>query len=189
MVDKEKDAKLAKRMLERADKILQSVDESYIITERHHKFRLMPVFRPEEISLGTVLGTGGFGVVNEISKFTLDDELAADKPDDASGDSLNNDSVHPNRVATVVSNLEDAEHNSHVHYDIKKAKFWMKKRCLRNGTARYAIKRLHGDLSQVEKARGMVDLALEAKYLSVVWHPNISTLLLHLCTRFGIPLC
>jgi len=38
---------------------------------------------------------------------------------------------------------------------------------------RYALKRLHEELSEVEKARAMIDLAVEAKYLSVVWHPNI----------------
>jgi hypothetical protein len=48
----------------------------------------------------------------------------------------------------------------------------------KNGYARYALKRLHNDLTELERARGMVDLAVEAKYLSLVWHPNISTYLL-----------
>ena len=49
----------AERMLMKADRILAAVDEAYIITHRNHKPRLMPAFRPEEISLGKVLGLGG----------------------------------------------------------------------------------------------------------------------------------
>jgi len=63
------------------------------------------------------------------------------------------------------------------HYDIEGARELMQKRCLRRGVTRYALKRLHDDLSDVEKARAMIDLAVEAKYLSVVWHPNIGTFL------------
>ena len=43
--------------------------------------------------------------------------------------------------------------------------------------ARYAIKRLHWDtLSDFERVRGSIDLAMEAKYLSALSHPNIGTL-------------
>ncbi|KAL7567965.1 hypothetical protein ACA910_019674 [Epithemia clementina (nom. ined.)] len=59
------------------------------------------------------------------------------------------------------------------HYDIKIARQHMAEHVRRNGEARYAVKRLHRDLSDLERARGMIDLAIEAKYLSVVWHPNI----------------
>ena len=167
----------AQRLLERADKILASVDESYIISHRGHKQRLMPVFRPEEISLGKTLGTGGFGIVNEITKFTLDPEEESEQQEEMEhhlGGGANGDNSHPGRVSTVVSSLEELSHTNHVHYDVRKARYWMEKRCQRRGVARYALKRLHGGLSELEQARGMIDLAVEAKYLSVVWHPNIS---------------
>ena len=41
------------------------------------------------------------------------------------------------------------------------------------GDARYAIKRLHRTLSEYERTRGMIDMAIEAKFLQVLWHPNI----------------
>jgi hypothetical protein len=45
-----------------------------------------------------------------------------------------------------------------------------------NGEARYAIKMLHPEtLSEFERTRGMIDLAMEAMYLSALSHPNIST--------------
>jgi len=166
----------AERLLEKSDKILASVDESYIISHRGHKQRLMPVFRPEEISLGKTLGSGGFGVVNEIIKFTLDPEEESEQKEYQRQKLINGTSPnHPGRVSTVISTPEELSQTNHVHYDVRQARHWMTKRCLRKGVARYALKRLHGELTDVEKARGMIDLAVEAKYLSVVWHPNIST--------------
>ena len=45
---------------------------------------------------------------------------------------------------------------------------------MRFGSARYALKRLRPDLpSDVEYARGALDLAIEIKFLSVLKHPNI----------------
>lgn len=201
------DDELAKRLLKRADRILNEVDEAYIIKQRGHRQRAMPVFRPEELSLGKTLGTGGFGIVSEIAKFTLDPDLPPEELPVTTGDGpsaiiLDNDkeggdsnasildnpqqpnhniyrtfSLHdkiPGSFVEVVDRTEESNMNDHVHYDVKKARHFMAKRCMRNGKARFAIKRLHGDLSPVEKVRGMIDLAIEAKYLSTVWHPNIS---------------
>ncbi len=187
------DDDLAKRLLQKADRILKEVDEAYIIKQRGHHQRAMPTFRPEELSLGKTLGTGGFGIVSEISKFTLDeDEPSEELPVDTAGEehpiTLENPQQPNNNIqrtvsledgipgtfVEVVDRPEELTMNDHVHYDVKKAREFMANRCTRNGKARYAIKRLHKALTPVEKARGMIDLAIEAKYLSTVWHPNIS---------------
>jgi hypothetical protein len=63
------------------------------------------------------------------------------------------------------------------HYDVRIARKHMAQMVRRNGDARYAVKRLHRDLTDLERARGMIDLAIEAKYLSVMWHPNIGACL------------
>lgn len=169
------DAAIAQRLLDRADKILASVDEAYIISQRGHRPRLMPMYRHEEITLGKVLGKGGFGIVSEITKFTLDPE-ESDAQEKVANEILGDDfDAHTNEcVSKTVSNPEEMTDGYHVHYDVRKARKWMEKKCQRNGVSRYALKRLHDHLSEVERARGMIDLAVEAKYLSVVWHPNIS---------------
>ncbi|GAX19258.1 hypothetical protein FisN_4Lh157 [Fistulifera solaris] len=186
------DDDLAKRLLQKADRILKEVDEAYIIKQRGHHQRAMPTFRPEELSLGKTLGTGGFGIVSEISKFSLDpDEPSEELPVDTEGEEhpitlenpqQPNNNIHPTvslddaipgTFVEVVDRPEELTMNDHVHYDVKKAREFMANRCMRNGKARYAIKRLHKALTPVEKARGMIDLAIEAKYLSTVWHPNI----------------
>ena len=196
------DDELAKRLLKRADKILKEVDSAYIILQRGHHQRAMPAFRPEELSLGKNLGIGGFCKVSEISKFTLDAEQAQEEApvtnDNEGGDtnastldnpqqpsniyrSLSSDDTIPGSFVEVVDKPEESSMNDHVHYDVKKARQFMAERCMRNGKPRYAIKRLHGALTSVEKVRGMIDLAIEAKYLSTVWHPNISKCCVWLC--------
>jgi hypothetical protein len=78
MATEQQETEFARKMLLRSDAILEAVDQAYIIKERGHKVRAMPTFRPEEISLGKVLGTGGFGIVNEIKGFFLDKEDEAE---------------------------------------------------------------------------------------------------------------
>mmetsp|Transcript_21434 Transcript_21434/g.44700 ORF Transcript_21434/g.44700 Transcript_21434/m.44700 type:complete len:282 (-) Transcript_21434:1057-1902(-) len=201
MAPTESDEAYAKRMLARADKILEAVDEAFIVKQRGHHARPMPTFRPEEVSLGPLLGTGGFAFVNEIKKFTLDDEAGAveaakenensgapQKEDEEEGDDRplveisvdgnNNDkdkqpSSEKETAAVAEKDLPSKEDNHDFHYDIGRARRVMSQRVIRNGKGRYALKRLHDDLTTLEKARGMVDLAVEAKYLSIVWHPNI----------------
>lgn len=213
------DEEYAKRILERADKIVESVDGAFIIKQRGHSLRAMPTFRPEEITLGPELGHGGFGVVNEIIKFTLDEDDVdtskenKDNSQDVDGSKENKpnsqdpaekngndgDGVLDEKALVEISDsgnqrtengksivfsgkdedwdkekdLPSLVDNHDFHYDITKARHVMSSRVFRNGKGRYALKRLHEDLTTLEKARGMVDLAVEAKYLSVVWHPNI----------------
>lgn len=52
---------------------------------------------------------------------------------------------------------------------------FIKSHCLRNGDARYAIKRLRREAKQDlgTYLRGAVDLAVEARFLAVVHHPHI----------------
>ena len=179
------EAAYANRMLGRAHIYLAAVDEAYILKERGHTLRPMPTFRPEEISLGRELGRGGFGVVCDIKNFTLDAEdptpptpptttTPPENPQESNGEK--------DTAATVDTTVSKSNHNTEIndseHYAIDKARQLMANRVLKNGTPRYALKMLHSELSQVEKARGMIDLALEAKYLSIVWHPNISKFLL-----------
>jgi serine/threonine protein kinase len=185
--DSEKEAEYAKRILKKADKILADVDDAYIIRERGHFQRPMPLFRPEEVTLGPILGQGGFGVVNEVSNFCLDTDETEDKvpqggyaehepksSDTATPPKENaNPAVHEATVDNLKGRVKQNSIDNNVHYDVLKARELMKANCLKNRSARYALKRLHDDLSDLEKARGMIDLAVEAKYLSVVWHPNI----------------
>jgi hypothetical protein len=217
------------KILSQADTVLASVDDAFI--QRYHQSRPLPTFRSEELSLGKVLGTGGFGIVYEITKFSIDQHgdgnlyntvttegnnqnsmnvttltpfhLHGNNERGETNDRKNNATCQRPRQERVrikaasshasikTSDLSQKERirvkayssyesmNTHIHFDVNIAKEWMEKSCsctsFKDVSSRYALKRLQKGLTTVERARGMIDLAIEAKYLSIIWHPNIST--------------
>jgi hypothetical protein len=108
-----------------------------------------------ELTIGRVLGRGGFCVVSEISKITLRKKALPNgsnhSPDHANAD-------------------EDVIHN------IVQDRAFMEKYCIRDKKdTRYAIKKLQDSAWSDPQTfiNGIVDLALEARFLSVIRHPNI----------------
>jgi hypothetical protein len=195
------------RMVEapdRATAVLAAIDAAHIVQDRDHNPRQLPKFHLEEITLGKVLGTGGFGIVFEVQKFveTSESDAEADAAIDVSEDKKSSDSLldyndgtsqdiattngevpktgKQRRREVSISATKDEEFfsgNLHIHYDVRKAKRWMVQHALfSDQKPRYALKRLQIGLSPRERTRGILDLAVEAKFLSIVWHPNISTL-------------
>lgn len=60
------------------------------------------------------------------------------------------------------------------YYNLSTARDIMARRCIRNGEARYAVKSLMKEnLTDMQYARGRIDLAIEVKYLQALRHPNI----------------
>ena len=165
------DRERARALMGRADKILKQIDDSYIIKERGHHPRSMPCFKHTEIELGRTLGAGGFGIVNEITAFDLEHEPEVSKEGEGEGGKEEDNTEKKEKKEGASTSADLYEDDS--HYDIEEARDLMNKKVLRRGVTRYALKRLHDNLSEFEKARAMIDLAVEAKYLSVVWHPNI----------------
>lgn len=110
----------------------------------------IPKFKMSELDLGRVLGRGGFCVVKEITKISL-----AGK-DEGNGE----------------KKMDDEHHI----YNIIQDRNFMASHCIRSGRdCRYALKILQ-DSSRKDAqtfVSGIVDLAVEARFLSVVRHPNI----------------
>jgi hypothetical protein len=97
------------------------------------------------------LGRGGFCVVSEIKKVTLHDGAASKQKKKTN---------------------DDDEHFVNVVQD----RNFMETYCIRNGKdSRYAIKRLSENVLKDHQlfVNGIVDLAIEAKFLSVFRHPNV----------------
>lgn len=117
-----------------------------------------------ELVLGRVLGRGGFCVVNEISKFNLD----PNSPNDHTAKANGGDFID-----------EEEDEFGELRYEggalVQDRKF-IARRCLRQGKhPRYAIKMLSDEcLEDPERfVGGVIDLAVECKFLSVIRHPNI----------------
>lgn len=106
-----------------------------------------PRIQDTEIQLGKVLGRGGFCVVNEISDFTPSATFLEEEVAKFDLD-----------LKSQIAHRED-----------------VMSRCIRNGEARYALKKLSSKTLEDEElaGKGIVDLALEAKFLAVLSHRNI----------------
>eukprot|EP00563_Minutocellus_polymorphus_P000143 CAMPEP_0181039824 /NCGR_PEP_ID=MMETSP1070-20121207/10700_1 /TAXON_ID=265543 /ORGANISM="Minutocellus polymorphus, Strain NH13" /LENGTH=836 /DNA_ID=CAMNT_0023117751 /DNA_START=47 /DNA_END=2557 /DNA_ORIENTATION=- len=64
--------------------------------------------------------------------------------------------------------LED-DHNE----ELLESRGFMKDHCFREGSPRYAVKLLRGDLDSDTKREAALDLAIEAKFLATLSHPNV----------------
>ncbi len=108
-----------------------------------------------ELNVGRVLGRGGFCVVNEITKITL-----------VKG--VGEETQH-------VNNGEKTDDEHFIH-NIVQDRGFMAQHCIRQGKDyRYAIKKVQDASRKDEQTfiNAVVDLAVEARFLSVVRHPNI----------------
>lgn len=150
---------------------------------RNTPARNLPTFDASEIGTGPQLGVGGFGVVSEVEYINLMREVARDDVgvvDDAESTGDNAILAETNR-GMYLADLNSDQHDDddrHNHYlsgltNPGEARAFMAKHALRDGNARYAIKRLKPDLSEKNKEAAVMDLAIEAKFLAVMSHPNI----------------
>jgi hypothetical protein len=184
---REQERAATRQLLAQAESLLASVDASEFMQTR----RPYPRFARTEVRLGPLLGVGGFGIVFEIEGLSLklptEAESSKEGDEETSPTGVKADGTKPStddstsarmripetepidpEIATV-SPLDEA------HYEVTTARQHMRENVRRNGDARYAIKRLHRDLRDLDRVRGMIDLAIEAKFLSAVWHPNVGT--------------
>lgn len=153
----------------------------------------IPVFNLNEMQLGRILGRGGFCVVTEIEKVTLDEEEDDEKSPQASGSFLSrlkkpktNDLVRTTSLADEKKSVNsegrsiNSEHRrefsiSTSRLSRKRIEKFSKKKAGRKG-GRFALKKVAYDLAGVSRVaylKGLVDLVIEAKFLSAIDHPNI----------------
>eukprot|EP00980_Cylindrotheca_fusiformis_P025064 scaffold12982_cov129-Cylindrotheca_fusiformis.AAC.12 len=134
---------VAKGVVEKKTKGSKVLDEE--------KDAAIPKFDLSELSIGRVLGRGGFCVVKEVEKITLKQ---------GSNDAAN-------------ARKSDDEHYIH---NIVQDRAFMAQHCIRQGKdCRYAIKIVQ-EASRKDAqvfVNAVVDLAVEARFLAVVRHPNI----------------
>jgi hypothetical protein len=164
--------KAARELMNTADDVLAAMEESDFCKE-HSVQRHYPLFAASEIATGPVLGVGGFGIVFEVEEIILKDQKDKEtpQPEQVAADL----DVAPLRIDEAAKAI--GEHMvEQEHYEVSTARAFMAANVQRNGTdARYALKILRHDLSELERTRGMIDMAIETKLLSRLWHPNIGT--------------
>jgi serine/threonine protein kinase len=114
------------------------------------------LFENTELALGKVLGRGGFCVVYEVNKISL-----------KNGGSSSSQQQQ---------NKTTSEEDEYYIHNIVQDRGFMASHCIRKGKDyRYAVKKMQ-DASRKDPQtfiNSIVDLAVEARFLSVVRHPNI----------------
>lgn len=108
-----------------------------------------------ELTIGRVLGRGGFCVVSEIKAVHLS---------------------HGEADRNTLSQNNNHDDDEHQMTNLVQDRDFMQRHYLRKGKdTRYAIKRLKSDVEDDAHLfiNGIVDLAIEAKFLAVIRHPNI----------------
>lgn len=125
--------------------------------------KVIPRFKHSELKLGKVLGRGGFCTVSEISSLNLEPNSPLDLATERTQEGFD----------------EEEDEFGELRYDdqgLVQDRQFLSRRCLRKGKhARYAIKTLSDEcLDDPERfVGGIIDLATECRFLSVLRHTNI----------------
>jgi len=133
-----------------------------------------PKFQWNELQLGKVLGKGGFGTVSEVRGF-----VAATAPTGTSATTTTTPTTsisRSQRQLLLLHHRSDPDDDSEVGIGESESRQFISDHCLRHGgDARYAVKRLSPESIKDPSLclQGTVDLAIEARILSAVTHPNI----------------
>jgi hypothetical protein len=141
-----------KELLDKAPDLLRQVDTCGFVRDNRREY---PTFAESEIVLGPRLGIGGFSIVFELGSLNLLTESEGAK----------------NSNESLEHSAADDAHDE--HYDVNHARQHMQQHIRRNGEARYAVKCLRKNSNALEQTQGMIGMALEAKFLSALRHPNI----------------
>jgi|AntRauTorckE5430_2_1112549.scaffolds.fasta_scaffold13269_2 serine/threonine protein kinase len=135
------------------NKTLSKYEEEFVVMKKNSLFlrednsRWVPKFGLDEVKVGNLLGVGGFCSVREVKDITLDPSL---------------------------SHLQPEFQVKDVEFHETETRNYMAKSCIRQTAARYAVKKMKLKFDdEKQRCRGMLDLAIEAEYLSHLAHPNI----------------
>jgi hypothetical protein len=150
-----------------------------VVLDRAAEDRI-PRFLMSEVTIGQVLGRGGFCVVQEITKIQLSSDGAAiaassshhhddtTHNDDTTGDNHHDDNDNDDD--------DDDQHYEHEFANLIQDRNFMAKQYRRRGKDyRYALKIVQESIKKDAQTyiNGIVDLAIEARFLSVIRHSNI----------------
>lgn len=151
-------------------------------------------FEYVEIELGQYLGEGEFGVVHEIKAFHVKDICPIcflyQQQDDRGGGNADDKYKNTCKLTSTISKdgfnfiskkgqtidgdlIEYEDDHVEESEELICNRGFMKEHCYRNGSPRYAIKEVKTTLKGHALADGSVDICIEAKFLSILSHPNI----------------
>lgn len=147
--------KSEKSRFEKAADFIEKVSKESVFFRKHNPNKL-PKFNRADVAIGRELGRGEFSVVSEITHIK----------------------APPMEIAAPIIKAQgESKHQFPEDDEISLGDFnevlFMSRECMRHGVARYAIKRIKPSIDRTKILDSAIDLALEAKFLAVLSHPNI----------------
>lgn len=130
----------------------------------------------QEFTLGETLGKGAYCFVSEITDITLTRPQNGNTDADGTTSSLD-----LNSVLNTTSNddvvLDETDFPVELFRNTDEMRKYMSQYCLREDDggkhARYALKQLKPTNDREKLEQGLIDISIEAKFLSCINHPNI----------------
>ena len=151
----------------------------------------IPKFDKHELTLGRVLGRGGFCVVREIEKIKTCESSSGGgsmppkrslfkrlrRPLKAKKNPMTSPAAVPRSGGSDIESFVDMECVQDIVVDVKLSRDFVASRSKSKKTGgRYVIKRVAAELERDDAhtfLKGVVDLAMEKKFLAALDHPNI----------------
>jgi len=121
---------------------------------------------PTEIYLGDILGVGGYCTVRELSGIDLEETTI--KCNNSDGDKI--EAEYHEKFSINKTDKFKQEEETQLRKVMMSVNLYRNKN---NPEARYAVKRLREELVGNERYHAMIDLSIEAQFLSTIRHPNI----------------
>jgi hypothetical protein len=176
-------------LLETAAGVVADIAAVSTVFNKDHESRF-PKFHERELVAGKIIGRGGFGVVRNVER------LKAGPSAGTSSQSLGNDSTTSSASCLpwlcgrdAVDDMDTSERGAYdptkfLGDDVSASDERFSREYIaarsrkktRKGT-RYVVKTVSIDLPKITYMKGCVDIALEAKFLSTLDHPNIIDLI------------
>jgi serine/threonine protein kinase len=153
-----------KVLLQTAEEIVQGISQRSTFFN-DEKLQSLPTFFNGEIQVGRIIGRGGFCTVKELVGIKTGKSKKGTVQRRMSNGNLNDQSSVSNNAMSLTYNGVDMS-----------AKEYLTHSCNRGKGVIYVVKQVAEELeysNRITFLKGCVDLALEAKYLSTLSHPNI----------------
>jgi len=150
----------------------------------------VPKFSDREIASGGIIGRGGFCVVRDIDKIRITSRSVSTHSSRSNGNALAAESggggffgcFNRKKSEDELSfSCKSVEGSLHSNFDVDGTKTYKYTRDYvaqrskkgRGRGARFVLKVVNKDVDKITYMKGNVDIALEAKFLAVLNHPNI----------------
>ena len=142
----------------------KKIDETFAKSTILDNSMMFPKFSKDELTLGKLLGKGGFGSVFEVRGFSAS----------SGGLSRHTSLVEGKKLANYPNHVEDEDEVAEGEMESRK---FIADNCIRKGSgdARYAVKYLSQEIIDDPPMfiQAIMDMATETRVLSDLQHPNI----------------